>query len=107
MRFHLDENVDPAVALGLRRRGIDVTTTADAGLGGATDLTQLDFARREKRVLFTEDSDFLSLARENVEHCGIVYCHQQSRSIGQMIEFLLIVHACLTEEEMRNHVEFA
>ena len=27
MRFHLDEHVDPAIAHGLRLRGIDVTTT--------------------------------------------------------------------------------
>jgi hypothetical protein len=27
IRFHLDENVDPAIALGLRRYGINVTTT--------------------------------------------------------------------------------
>jgi hypothetical protein len=32
IRFHLDENVDRAIALGLRRRAIDVTTTKDAGL---------------------------------------------------------------------------
>ena len=31
-RFHLDENVDPRVAAGLRLLGADVTTTADAGL---------------------------------------------------------------------------
>jgi hypothetical protein len=31
LRFHLDEHVSPAVAEGLRRRGIDVTTTLDAG----------------------------------------------------------------------------
>ena len=30
IRFHLDEHVPTAVALGLRRRGIDVTTPADA-----------------------------------------------------------------------------
>ena len=32
IRFHLDEHVDGAVAVGLRRRNIDVTTTAQAGL---------------------------------------------------------------------------
>ncbi|MEA5618572.1 hypothetical protein VB711_12095 [Cronbergia sp. UHCC 0137] len=32
IKFHLDENVSNAVALGLRRRGINVTTTSEAGL---------------------------------------------------------------------------
>ena len=36
IRLHLDENVDHAVAHGLRLRGIDVTTSTDADLIGAT-----------------------------------------------------------------------
>jgi hypothetical protein len=35
--FHLDENCAHAIAAGLRRRGIDVTTTPDVGLLGAID----------------------------------------------------------------------
>jgi hypothetical protein len=38
IRFHLDEHVDHAVADGLRRRGIAVTTTADADLLGAENI---------------------------------------------------------------------
>jgi hypothetical protein len=33
-RFHLDENCSKAIAGGLSRRGIDVTTTPDVGLKG-------------------------------------------------------------------------
>jgi hypothetical protein len=32
LRFHLDEHIDPDVARALRRYGIDVTTTVEAGL---------------------------------------------------------------------------
>ena len=32
IRFHLDECCDPAIADGLRRPNIDVTTTHEAGL---------------------------------------------------------------------------
>ena len=32
IRFHLDEHCDLAIAEGLRRRAIDVTTTPEAGL---------------------------------------------------------------------------
>jgi hypothetical protein len=31
IRYHLDEHVDPAVAEGLRRRGVDVTTEVETG----------------------------------------------------------------------------
>ncbi|MDM9382549.1 hypothetical protein QUB80_17765 [Chlorogloeopsis sp. ULAP01] len=41
IRFHLDENVDPAIALGLRQVGIDVTTSQEAKLLSRSDLAQL------------------------------------------------------------------
>ena len=47
MRFHLDENVDHAVAGGLRQRGIDVTTANDAGLTQASDEAHLEYCLRE------------------------------------------------------------
>jgi hypothetical protein len=34
IRFHLDENVDSAIADGLRRRGLDVTMSNDVSLIG-------------------------------------------------------------------------
>ena len=106
MRFHLDEHIDSALAEALRRRQIDVTTTVEAGLQGAPDLAHVDFARRAGRVIVTHDDDFLKLASRGVEHGGIIYCHQQSRGIGEMIEFLVLIDACMNEQDMLNHVEF-
>ena len=37
VRFHLDENVSNAVGEGLRRRGVDVTTTPELSLIGVSD----------------------------------------------------------------------
>jgi hypothetical protein len=37
IRSHLDEHCAPAIALGLRRQGIDITTAADADLLRASD----------------------------------------------------------------------
>lgn len=53
IRFHLDENISASVADGLKRRGIDVTTTVEVGLMAATDNEQLEFALNQVRVLFT------------------------------------------------------
>jgi len=91
IRYHLDEHIDFAVAQGLRRRGIDVTTTADAGLLGADDADHIAFAVADRRVIFSNDPDFLRLHDQGVEHPGIVYCHQQSRSIGEMIRALELI----------------
>ena len=106
IRFHLDENVDREIARGLRNRGIDVTTTGEAGLGEATDEDHIVFALSESRVIFTHDADFLRLAASGVEHSGIVYCRQQTRTPKQIIAHLALIHACVESEEMRGQVEY-
>ena len=53
IKFHLDENVRNAIAQGLKRRGIDVTTTSEQFLIGVSDEVQLEFARHQNRVIFT------------------------------------------------------
>ena len=105
MRFHLDEHVDPAVAVGLRRRGVDVTVTIEQGLVGATDERQLAFAGAGDRVVFTQDADFLRMAAAGVAHRGIVYA-RQGTGVGRVVEHLMLVHLCLTEADMQDHVEF-
>jgi hypothetical protein len=37
IKFHLDENVSYSIALGLRHRGLDVTTTPEENLLGVSD----------------------------------------------------------------------
>jgi hypothetical protein len=106
IRFHLDENVDPVIADGLRRRGIDVTTTQQTGLLRSPDGAQVAFAITEHRVLVTHDDDFLALAKDGIQHAGIAYCHPEQRSIGEIIRALLLIRDCLTPEDMKNHVEF-
>lgn len=106
IRFHLDEHVARAVAEGLRRLGIDVTTTADAGLLGAEDSDQIAYALAQSRVIFTEDADFLIWAVAGDPHAGVVYCHQQTRTIGQIIRALELVWHVYEPDEMKNRVEF-
>ena len=106
IRFHLDEHVDPAIATGLRARGIDVKTTIEAGLESASDEAQLRFALAEQRVLFTQDRDFLRMHAAGATHAGIAYCAQQKTSVGDIIRHLALMHDCLDEEEVAGQVEF-
>ncbi|MFE1744830.1 DUF5615 family PIN-like protein [Coleofasciculus sp. H7-2] len=106
IRFHMDENVNTAIADGLRRRGIDVTTTAEAGLISSPDEVQIEFALSQNRVIFTADADFLRLHQAGVEHAGITYCHQGSRSIGDILRGLILIWELLEPEDMRDRVEF-
>jgi predicted nuclease of predicted toxin-antitoxin system len=106
IRFHLDENVNHAIADGLRRRKIDVSTTPESGLISASDEEQLRFARNQGRVVFTQDSDFLKLHNAGLEHCGIVYCVKTSRSIGEILQGLILIWEVLEAEEISGKVEF-
>ena len=83
IRFHLDENCTGAIASGLRRRGIDVTTSAEAGLLGAADTEHVAYALPLGRVIFTQDGDFLGIHRLGLPHPGIAYCPKDSRSISK------------------------
>lgn len=107
LRFYLDENVDPAIADGLRNRGVDVVAAAEAERLGLSDEEQLEFALREGRVLVTHDRDFLRLHSNEAAHAGIVYAETGSRTVGEMIRFLKLVYDVLLPEDMRGHVEFA
>lgn len=106
IKFHLDENVSNAVAEGLRRRGIDVTTTPEQNLISASDEEQIIFARQQQRVIFTQDDDFLQLHQAKVPHCGIAYCHQGGRTIGEIVKTLALLWEVVDADEMVNHVEF-
>src|SRR5262245_30630783 len=97
IRFHLDEHVAHAVADGLRRLGVDVTTA---------DGDHLAYTLAESRVLFTQDDDFLALAATGSEHAGLAYCRQNTRSIGEIIRALELIWEIYEPDEIRNRVEF-
>ncbi|MGD9635242.1 MAG: DUF5615 family PIN-like protein [Pirellulales bacterium] len=106
MKFHLDENVDHAIARGLQRRSIDVTTSTSAALLSRPDEDQLTFAARERRVLVTHDRDLLRLHGLGLAHAGIAYCQSGSKTIGEIVRQLLLMHECLADDEMRGQVEY-
>jgi predicted nuclease of predicted toxin-antitoxin system len=106
IRYHLDEHCPHAISIGLRRHGIDVTTAADAGLLRASDERHVAFALAEGRVIFTEDDDYLTLNSRGVPHAGITYCHQQTRSIGEIINSLVLIWEVYDPPEMANRIEY-
>ena len=106
MRFHLDEHVDHAIADALERRAIDVTTSSGTNLLSAPDEDHLSFALRERRVIVTHDHGFLRMHALGMPHPGIAYCPSGSRTIGQIVRHLLLMHECLGEDEMRGQVEY-
>jgi predicted nuclease of predicted toxin-antitoxin system len=106
IRFHLDENCSRSIATGLRRRGVNVTTTPEVGLRTLDDLSQIAYVLQEQRVLFTQDEDFLTWHASNPAHAGIVYSRKNTRSVGEIIRGLCLLWEVDDPDEMRGRVEF-
>ena len=112
IRLYLDEDsMSKALAHNLRLRGIDVTTVAEEGRQGLSDLEQLEFATSEGRVICTGNvGDFLQLHTEFLSsgkpHAGIIIIPRQGYSVGEQIRRLLRLIKSKSAESMRNNIEF-
>lgn len=104
LRFYLDENMSPIIAVQLRKRNIEVFTTQELNVLGDDDLTHLQRATAMGCVLCTQDMGFLRLAGQGISHTGIIFGSLQQSSIGKWVTDLEIIHASHTEEEMQNHI---
>jgi hypothetical protein len=105
----LDEDVYGAVAPALRRAGLDAISTMEAGRGGQTDESQIDWALAENRTLFTFNvGHFANLHSIRIAHglchSGIIVSSQ--RPIGDVIRRLLHLANTLDAESMRDRLEF-
>lgn len=104
--YLLDENVPRAIAHGLRLRGVDATMAVDCGLMSVDDEVIAKFALERGYAIFTQDDDFLRIAQAGIEHGGIVYAKQGSRTLGEIVRYLELMSACLEPGDMRGQVEY-
>lgn len=105
IRFYTETHISNAVVRELRRHGIDVQTSVEAGLRTAPDEEHLRHALSEERVLVTGDPDFLRLHRAGYEHAGIVFI-RDTRNRGLIVEALRLVHGAASAKELRGRVEY-
>ena len=98
----LYENVEEAIAIQLRRRGIDATTVKFEDMTGTDDPDVLAYATTHGRVVVSYDDDFIKLAKLDIEHAGIIFIPFPSRDIG----YIVLTHARLaktaSDNEMKN-----
>jgi hypothetical protein len=112
LRFHLDEDAEShALVQALRSRGVDVSTTGEAGLTELSDPDQLAWSTRERRALLTYNAaDFCQLhaqfSQSGQNHGGIVIAEQQRHPVGEMMRRILRLRATLSAEDMRARLEF-
>ncbi len=106
IEFQLDEHLGKEIARALRRRGISVQTTHEADLLGRSDREILAWCRARRRVVVTFDADYLRLHHGNAVHHGIVFITPNTRSIGQVIDVLVLVHGVMDADEMVGTLQF-
>lgn len=108
--LYMDEHVRRAITSGLRQRGIDVLTVQEDGRASTPDPILLDRATELRRVMFSQDQDFLVEAQrrqvEGASFAGVIYAPQLSVSIGDCIRDLEIIAKVGYYQEFANRVQY-
>ena len=112
LRLAADENFNGDIVRGILRRmpHVDLVRVQDVGISGADDVTLLDWAAREGRVLLTHDvSTITRFAYERVRAGlampGVV---EVSRTvpIGRAIEDILLLVECSLDGEWVGQIRY-
>jgi hypothetical protein len=106
----MDVHVRRAVTIALRLRSIDVLTAQEDGAAELPDDALLKRATELGRVLVSQDEDLLRegarYLSEGKAFSGIIYTHQLSITIGQMVEDLELIARATCQDEWRGRIEF-
>lgn len=95
----------------LQRRGVEVTTVAEAGWGGADDEALLAHSASLGRVFYTFNArHFCRIHRQwlaaGKNHPGIIVGSQQRFGIGEQLRLLLKLLCAKSPQEMANQLQF-
>ncbi|HYW45501.1 MAG TPA: hypothetical protein VE959_21745 [Bryobacteraceae bacterium] len=111
IRFQADADLNPEIERGLRRRepAIDFRGATSVIPDGTSDPDVLRFAADDGRVLVSRDvstmPEFFERFISENESPGLLLIPSR-RSIGTVIEGLLIVWLTWTPEDLRNQVRW-
>jgi predicted nuclease of predicted toxin-antitoxin system len=113
LKLASDADFHGAVYRALLRRQpeLDIVRVQDAGLRTAADPDILAWAASEGRILLTHDRETMpKFAYQRVQQGlgmpGVFVLRNRPRYIGQMVEDVLLVALCSSQEEWENRVEF-
>lgn len=81
MKYYLDEDLSPKIAMILRKHGQDAISAHDVGMIQASDLEQLEYATANARCFITKNrNDFITLTvqffNEHRQHFGLLIVPQ-------------------------------
>ena len=112
MRFLADENIDPDLVIGLRRRvdTIDIVRVQDVGLRTMGDTDVLEWAAKERRILVSHDLRTIpNFVGERLE-AGLpmpgVLLLRSTLPIAQAIDHLALIASSSEAEEWKNQIVY-
>lgn len=107
--LYMDVHVPQAITDQLRTRAVDVLTAWDDGCNELPDEQLLEHAREISRLTFTQDIRFKALAehwqRATRDFAGLVFAHQLSATIGQLVKDLELIAKASEPEEWMGRIE--
>jgi hypothetical protein len=107
--LYADECVDARIVAGLRRRGLDILSAAEAGLLGHSDEQHLEKARTLNRVILSRDQDFLVLAHhcavEALSFPGLIFIHPKG-TVGEVIRSVTLLAELLSPVDIAGWIEW-
>lgn len=111
MKFLVDENFNNRIVRGLLRRlpSLDLLRVQDLPIAGADDRAVLEWGSNEGRVLLTHDRrtiPYYALERliEGRLIAGVIVVGDEL-PLGAIIEDLIVVVTCSTEQEWQGRIE--
>jgi len=97
VQFYADQNLDESIVLVLRKLGLDVGTARDIGAETQPDEFHYKRAFTTKRVLLTQDKDYLDNARFPLSQTrGVIIFNvdtASTRELGRAIEVINTIFA--------------
>lgn len=113
MRLASDADFNGRIYRGLLRKqpDLDIKRVQAVGLRTAPDPEVLEWAASEGRILLTHDRETLiGFAYRRVEAGlpmpGVFVVRNRPTQIGQMVEEILLVAVCSSQEEWKDQVVF-
>lgn len=109
LTYYMDVHIDCRISGQLRSHGIDVLTAQEDNAASLSDRELLERALLYDRIIFTQDSDFLRLAREwqreGRPFAGVLFGKWQG-AIGAYVHDLELIANASAPEEWKNKVTF-
>lgn len=101
MRFLLDQNQSPLVAELLNNAGHDATHVRNIGLRHAADAEILSWAKRERRVVISADTDFGELLANSGDHTpSVLLLRRHDRRHAEAVAKLIIVNLDMISDDL-------